>query len=62
MKKPAKQMVTSVILDLPSRRILRELANLRAERLGGRVSQSAVVRALLEDSEAKEKACAPSVN
>lgn len=42
-----KPVVTTVVLDPQSWRLLRELAMLRAVRLGGKPSASAVVRELV---------------
>lgn len=45
-----KQITTTVLLDAESWRLLHELARLRAERLGGKPSQSAVVRELVHEA------------
>jgi len=50
-----KPIVTTVLLDARTWRLLHELALLRAERLGGRPSQSAVIREAIDAAALKEK-------
>jgi hypothetical protein len=47
--------VTCIVLDLEVQRMLRELADLRSQRLGGRVSQSGTIRDLIREAAAKTK-------
>lgn len=48
-----KPIVTTVVLDPTSARLLYELAWLRSQRVGGRPSQSAVIRELVRDEAGK---------
>ena len=53
------RVVTTILLDAKSWRLLSELARLRAERIGGRPSQSGVVRDLIQQAVAAKPRARP---